>query len=275
MLYFLSCAYNRHSIHSCFGKCSEVLSYNKNAYYLKMSSVWIITAMHMFWLVVFFIWSITTRGPVLNLLLQLQDFICLVFEMQFYVILLLIKSSLEMIIHKISNFCRMIKENKIGTKYLLPNYFANYLEDARLLHMEIFDIMIKANQIYGLHSFVIIIKSRILFTMNVYFYITSSNSMELMESIAAFQRIALLCYCSELIKRNEKKIKSGINEMDVYFSHGKYYNHQRLLFNYQVAKLNFDLEACEMFPINLETFLSILITTASYLLLFSQLNLTL
>jgi len=53
------------------------------------------------------------------------------------------------------------------------------------------------------------------------------------------------------------------------------YKYQRLLFNHQVEKLKFDLFACEMFPINLETLLSIIITTASYLLLFSQFNITL
>ncbi|CAI6348681.1 unnamed protein product [Macrosiphum euphorbiae] len=66
-----------------------------------------------------------------------------------------------------------------------------------------------------------------------------------------------------------------VNEMDTNLLPGENYKQQRLLFNHQVQKLKFDLDALEMFPINLETLLSILITTASYLLLFSQLNLTL
>ncbi|XP_050548655.1 uncharacterized protein LOC126910277 isoform X3 [Daktulosphaira vitifoliae] len=164
-------------------------------------------------------------------------------------------------------------ENQVGSKLILPDYMASCFEDTRLLQMEVYEIMVSVNKIYGYHTFAIIIKSRILFTMNLYSYITSSDSMELLESIVTFQRIALLCYCSELIKRNEKKIKSVIIEMDINLLPEKYY-HQTLLFNHQVEKLNFDFEACEMFPINLETFLSIVITTASYLLLFSQLNIS-
>lgn len=68
--------------------------------------------------------------------------------------------------------------------------------------MEIFDIMVKVNRVYGLDTLVIIIQSRILFAMNLYSYITSYAIMELVESMATFQRVALLCYCSELIKRN-------------------------------------------------------------------------
>lgn len=79
------------------------------------------------------------------------------------------------------------------------------LEDTRLLQMEVFEIMVSVNKMYGFHTFAIIIKSRILFTMSLYSYITSSNSMELLQSIATFQRIAMLCYCSELIKRNVRK----------------------------------------------------------------------
>lgn len=84
----------------------------------------------------------------------------------------------------------------------MPDYFANCLEDTRLLHMEIFDIMVEANRIYGLDTLIIIIQSRILFAVNLYSYITSSEMMELIESMAIFQRVALLCYCSELIKQN-------------------------------------------------------------------------
>ncbi|XP_025205623.1 uncharacterized protein LOC112601940 [Melanaphis sacchari] len=179
-----------------------------------MSSIFIISGMHLFWFVVFFVNSVMTQEPAINLVLHAQDFLCFMFEMQFYVILLLVKSSLEMVIHRISNFFHMIKENKIDTKLILPEYFANCLEDTRLLHMEIFDMM-------------------------------------------------------------ENIIKSMVNEMDTNLLPGDKYKQQRLLFNHQVQKLKFDLDALEMFPINLETLLSILITTASYLLLFSQLNLTL
>jgi len=63
----------------------------------------------MFWLVVFFVNSVTTQEPAVNLVLQAQDFVCFIFEIQFYVILLLVKSSLEMITHRISNFFHMIK----------------------------------------------------------------------------------------------------------------------------------------------------------------------
>ncbi|XP_050548654.1 uncharacterized protein LOC126910277 isoform X2 [Daktulosphaira vitifoliae] len=272
MLYFLSCTYNRHAIHSCFAKCLAVLSCSKNIY-LKMSSVWIIAGMHIFWSIVFFVNSIAAIEPAFSLLLQAQDFVCFIFEMQFYVLLMLIKYSLEMITNRISDFILMIKENQVGSKLILPDYMASCFEDTRLLQMEVYEIMVSVNKIYGYHTFAIIIKSRILFTMNLYSYITSSDSMELLESIVTFQRIALLCYCSELIKRNEKKIKSVIIEMDINLLPEKYY-HQTLLFNHQVEKLNFDFEACEMFPINLETFLSIVITTASYLLLFSQLNIS-
>lgn len=68
--------------------------------------------------------------------------------------------------------------------------------------MEIFDIMIKVNRIYGLDVLVIVIQSRILFAINLYSYITNYAVMELVESMATFQKVALLCYCSELIKRN-------------------------------------------------------------------------
>lgn len=68
--------------------------------------------------------------------------------------------------------------------------------------MEIFDIMIKVNRIYGLDVLVIVIQSRILFAINLYSYITSYAVMELVESMATFQKVALLCYCSELIKQN-------------------------------------------------------------------------
>ncbi|XP_050055020.1 uncharacterized protein LOC114130356 [Aphis gossypii] len=274
MLYFLSCAYNRHNIRLCYVKCLDVLSYNKNTC-LKMSSVFIISGMHLFWFVVFFVNSVITREPAINLVLHAQDFLCFMFEMQFYVIILLVKSSLEMVTHRISNFFHMIKENKIDTKLILPDYFANCLEDTRLLHMEIFDMMVNVNKIYGLNILTIIIQSRILFAINLYSYITSFSVIGLVESIATFQRVTLLCYCSELIKRNENIIKSMVNEMDINLLPGDNYKQQRLLFNHQVQKLKFDLEALEMFPINLETLLSILITTASYLLLFSQLNLTL
>lgn len=83
----------------------------------------------------------------------------------------------------------------------MPDYFANCLEDTRLLHLEIFCIMVKVNNIYGLDTLVIVVQSRILFAMNLYSYITSSAVMGLIESIATFQRMALLCYCSELIKQ--------------------------------------------------------------------------
>ncbi|XP_025405442.1 uncharacterized protein LOC112679746 isoform X2 [Sipha flava] len=272
MLYFLSCAYNRHNISVCYVKCLDILSYKKNTC-LKMSSVFIISGMHMFCLVVFFVNSVTTHEPAINLVLQAQDFVCFMFEMQFYVLLLLVKSSLEIITHRISNFFHIIKENQISTKLLLPDYFANCLEDTRLLHMEIFDIMVKVNKIFGLDALTIIIQSRILFAINLYSCITNYAIKELIESIITFQRVALLCYCSELIKRNENTIKSMINEMDINLLPGENYKQQRLLFNHQVEKLKFDLDAYEMFSINLETLLSIIITTASYLLLFSQLNL--
>jgi len=84
----------------------------------------------------------------------------------------------------------------------LPYYFSNCLEDTRLLHMEIFDIMVNVNRIYGLNTLTIIIQSRILFAMNLYSYITSFSVIELVESIATFQKVALLCYWSELIKQN-------------------------------------------------------------------------
>ncbi|XP_022171057.1 uncharacterized protein LOC111034243 isoform X1 [Myzus persicae] len=274
MLYFLSCAYNRHNIRLCYVKCLDVLSYNKNTC-LKMSSVFIISGMHLFWLVVFFVNSMTTQEPAINLVLHAQDFVCFMFEMQFYVILLLVKSSLEMVIHRISNFFHMIKENKIDTKLILPDYFANCLEDTRLLHMEIFDIMVNVNRIYGLNTLTLIIQSRILLAINLYSYITSFSVIDLVESMATFQRVALLCYCCELIKQNENIIKSMVNEMDTNLLPGENYKQQRLLFNHQAQKLKFDLDVLDMFPINLETLLSILITTASYLLLFSQLNLTL
>lgn len=95
-----------------------------------------------------------------------------------------------------------IQENKIDTKLILPDYFANCLEDTRLLHMEIFDMMVNVNKIYGLNILTIIIQSRILFAINLYSYITSFSVIGLVESIATFQRVTLLCYCSELIKRN-------------------------------------------------------------------------
>lgn len=63
----------------------------------------------MFWLVVFFVNSVTTQEPAIGLVLQAQDFVCFMFEMQFYIILLLVKSSLEMITHRISDFFYMIK----------------------------------------------------------------------------------------------------------------------------------------------------------------------
>lgn len=94
------------------------------------------------------------------------------------------------------------QENKIETKLFLPDYFANCLEDTRLLHMKIFDIMVSVNKIYGLDIFCIIIQSRVLFAINLYSYITSYEVMDLIESMATFQRVALLCYYSELIKRN-------------------------------------------------------------------------
>lgn len=94
------------------------------------------------------------------------------------------------------------QDKKIDTKLLLPDYFSNCLEDTRLLHMEIFDIMVKVNKIYGLDTLAIIIQSRILFAINLYSYITSYAVIELIESIATFQKAALLCFCSELVKRN-------------------------------------------------------------------------
>jgi len=94
------------------------------------------------------------------------------------------------------------QENKIDTKLILPDYFANCLEDTRLLHMEIFDIMVNVNIIYGLNTLTLIIQSRILLAINLYSYITSFSVIDLVESMATFQRVALLCYCSELIKRN-------------------------------------------------------------------------
>lgn len=100
------------------------------------------------------------------------------------------------------NVCITSQENKIDMKLLLPVYFANCLEDTRLLHMEVFEIMVKINRIYGLNTLAIITQSRILFAINLYSYITSYTVMELIESIATFQKVALLCYFSELIKRN-------------------------------------------------------------------------
>jgi len=94
------------------------------------------------------------------------------------------------------------QENKVDTKLILPDYFANCLEDTRLLHMEIFDIMVNVNIIYGLNTLTIIIQSRILLAINLYSYITSFSVIDLVESLATFQRVALLCYCCELIKRN-------------------------------------------------------------------------
>lgn len=99
-------------------------------------------------------------------------------------------------------YCIPIQENKIDTKILLPVYFANCLEDTRLLHVEIFDVMVNVNRIYGLNTLTIIIQSRILFAINLYSYITSYALMELIESMATFQKVTLLCYCSELIKQN-------------------------------------------------------------------------
>lgn len=84
----------------------------------------------------------------------------------------------------------------------MPDYFANCLEDTRLLHMEIFDMMVNVNEMYGLNVLTIIIQSRILFAIYLHSYITSFSVIELVESIAIFQRVTLLCYCSELIKRN-------------------------------------------------------------------------
>lgn len=95
-----------------------------------------------------------------------------------------------------------LQENKIDKKILLPDYFANCLEDTRLLHMKIFDIMVEVNRIYGLNTLAIIIQSRILFAINLYSYITSYALIELIESIATFQKVALLCYFSKLIKQN-------------------------------------------------------------------------
>lgn len=139
------------------------------------------------------------------------------------------------------------QENQIGTKLLLPDYFANCLEDTRLLHMEIFDIMVKVNKIYGLDALTLIIQSRILFAINLYSCITNYGIKELIESIIAFERVALLCYFSELIKRNvscgfiyifklynnlrlyifqENIIKSMINEMDTNLLPGENYKQQ-------------------------------------------------
>lgn len=95
-----------------------------------------------------------------------------------------------------------MQEYKIDKKIFLPDYFANCLEDTRLLHMKIFDIMVEVNRIYGLNTLAIIIQSRILFAINLYSYITSYALMELIESIATFQKVALLCYLSKLIKQN-------------------------------------------------------------------------
>lgn len=95
-----------------------------------------------------------------------------------------------------------LQDNKIDRKLLLPDYLTNCLEDTRLLHMKIFDIMVEVNRIYGVDILAIIIQSRILFAINLYSYITSFAIMELIESVATFQRVALLCYWSELIKRN-------------------------------------------------------------------------
>lgn len=96
----------------------------------------------------------------------------------------------------------IIQENEIDTKLLLPDYFANCLEDTRQLHMEIFDTMVNVNRIYGLDTLAIIIQSRILFAIKLYSYIKSFAVMDLIESVATFQRVALLCYCCELIKQN-------------------------------------------------------------------------
>lgn len=98
--------------------------------------------------------------------------------------------------------------HKIGTKIILPDYFTNCLEDTRLLHMDIFDIMVKINRIYGLDTLAIVTQSRILFAINLYSYITSYAIIELIESIAAFQKIIMLCYCSELIKQNVSYINT-------------------------------------------------------------------
>lgn len=99
-------------------------------------------------------------------------------------------------------YCIPLQENQIDTKKFLSDYVAICLEDTRLLHMEIFDIMVKVNKIYGLNTLTIIIHSRILFAINLYSYITSYAPMELVESMATFQKVALLCYCSEMIKQN-------------------------------------------------------------------------
>lgn len=95
-----------------------------------------------------------------------------------------------------------MQDNKINSKLLLPDYFANCLEDTRLLHIEIFNIMVEVNRMYGLVTLAIVIQSRILFAIDLYSYITSFEIMEFIESMAAFQRVVLLCYCSELIKQN-------------------------------------------------------------------------
>lgn len=94
------------------------------------------------------------------------------------------------------------QENKIDTKLILSDYLTNCLEDTRRIHLEVFDIMAKVNRIFGLDALAIIIHSRILFAINLYSYIKSSSLMELVESVSTFQKVALLCYCSELIKRN-------------------------------------------------------------------------
>lgn len=62
--------------------------------------------------------------------------------------------------------------------------------------------MVKVNNIYGLDTLVIVIQSRILFAINLYSYIANSTVLGLIESMATFQKVALLCYCSELIKQN-------------------------------------------------------------------------
>ena len=128
MLYFLSCTYNRHNIRLCYVKCLDVLSYNKNTC-LKMSSVFIISGMHLFWLVVFFVNSVTTQEPAINLVFHAQGFVCFMFEMQFYTILLLVKSSLEMVTHRISNFFHVIKVERYYSKII-------YLLVAHILFVE-------------------------------------------------------------------------------------------------------------------------------------------
>lgn len=71
--------------------------------------------------------------------------------------------------------------------------------------------MVNINSIYGLYILAIIIQSRILFAIHLYSYITSYAVIELMESLATFQKIALLCYYSELIKRNVSYIQLIFN----------------------------------------------------------------